>query len=105
MIDGQSFLPQLQGKNGKEREWIFVELGNKWYVRNAKWKLTRENELFDMGNAPFSEKLVVNYTNNKDASAAYAALKTVLDKLNPAGGIIDDADGSGRHGNKKKTDD
>jgi arylsulfatase A len=97
IIDGQSFLPQLLDKPGKEREWIFVELGNKWYVRNARWKLTRENELFDMGNAPFEEKLMTNYANNKEASAAYASLKVVLDKLNPAGGIIDDADGSGRH--------
>jgi len=97
IIDGQSFLPQLLGKQGKEREWIFVELGNKWYVRNARWKLTRENELFDMGNAPFEEKLMTNYANNMDAYAAYASLKVVLDKLNPAGGIIDDADGSGRH--------
>lgn len=97
IIDGQSFLPQLLGKPGKEREWIFVELGNKWYVRNARWKLTRENELFDMGNAPFEEKLMTNYANNMEASAAYASLKVVLDKLNPAGGIIDDADGSGRH--------
>lgn len=98
VIDGQSFLPQLLGKPGKERDWIFIELGNKWYVRNAQWKLTRENELFDMHNAPFKEKLVANYVNDKDASAAYAGLKAVLDNLNPAGGIIDDADGSGRHG-------
>jgi hypothetical protein len=50
-----------------------------------------------MGNAPFEEKLMTNYANNMDAYAAYASLKVVLDKLNPAGGIIDDADGSGRH--------
>ncbi len=98
VIDGQSFLSLLLGKEGKQREWIFTELGNKWYVRDEKWKLTRENELFDMSNAPFEEKLMVNYSDNSDAGAAYKRLKAVLEKLNPAGGILDDADGSGRHG-------
>ena len=81
IIDGQSFLPQLLGKKGKGREWIFVELGNKWYVRNSKWKLTRENELFDMSNSPFEEKLMTNYAANKEAVAAFKSLKKVLDKL------------------------
>ena len=98
VIDGKSFLPQLAGNSSNPREWIFMELGNKWYVRDAKWKLTREDELFDMTNAPFEEKLMTNYSSNIEATAAYKNLKAVLQKLNPAGGIIDDADGSGRHG-------
>lgn len=97
VLDGQSFLPQLWGKKGKPREWIFIELGNKWYARDAKWKLTRGDELFDMSEAPFKESLVINYSNNKEATDAHKRLKAVLDKLNPATGIIDNAGGSGRH--------
>jgi len=105
VIDGHSFLPQLMGKKGNPREWIFIELGNKWYVREAKWKLNREGELFDMSNAPFEEKLVSNYADNKEASAAHSRLQTALKTLSPEKGILDNADGSGRHGsnvNKKK---
>jgi len=51
-----------------------------------------------MGNTPFEEKLMTNYENNSAATAAYKRLKAVLETLNPAGGIVDDADGSGRHG-------
>jgi arylsulfatase A len=105
VIDGRSFLPQLMGKKGTPREWIFIELGNKWYVRNANWKLNREGELFDMSNAPFEEKLVLNYAENKDASEAYSRLQIALKTLSPEKGILDNADGSGRHGsnvNKKK---
>ena len=105
VIDGRSFLPQLLGKKGNPREWIFIELGNKWYVREAKWKLNREGELFDMSNAPFEEKLVLNYAENKEASAAYSRLQIALKTLSPEKGILDNADGSGRHGsnvNKKK---
>ena len=106
VIDGRSFLPQLMGKKGNSREWIFIELGNKWYVREDKWKLNREGELFDMSNAPFEEKLVLNYADNKEANAAYSRLQTALKTLSPEKGILDNADGSGRHGNKvnKKKD-
>jgi arylsulfatase A len=105
VIDGRSFLPQLMGKKGNPREWIFTELGNKWYVREAKWKLNREGELFDMSNAPFEEKLVTDISSNKEANEAYARLQKVLQELSPEKGIIDNAGGSGRHAsnvNKKK---
>ncbi len=100
VLDGRSFVPQLKGNKGNPREWIFTELGNKWYVRNANYKLTREGELFDMKNAPFDEKLVTNVSENKEASEANARLGAALATLNPAGGIMDDGDGSGRHANK-----
>lgn len=101
VLDGRSFLPQLLGKKGNPRDWIFIELGNKWYVRDATWKLNREGELFDMSNAPFEEKLI--HTNESEESkVARTRLQSVLDKLNPAGGIIDNAGGSGRHGKKEK---
>ena len=102
-LDGRSFLPQLLGKKGSPRDWIFCELGNKWYVRDARWKLNREGELYDMINSPFEEKKVVDIASNKETSAAYARLKAVLDNLNPGAGIIDNGDGSGRHANKTKT--
>jgi len=97
VLDGRSFLPQLMGKKGNPREWIFTELGNKWYVREAKWKLTREDELFDMSNAPFEEKLVIDYANNKEAAAAHSRLQIALKTLSPEKGILDNAGGSGRH--------
>jgi arylsulfatase A len=105
ILDGRSFLPQLLGKKGNPKEYIYMELGNKWYVRSAKWKLNREGELFDMSNAPFEEKLVADYANNVEASAAYNRLQAVLKELAPEKGILDDGDGSGRHAsnvNKRK---
>lgn len=105
ILDGRSFLPQILGKKGSPKEYIYMELGNKWYVRNAKWKLTRDGELFDMSNAPFEEKLLTNYANNKEANAAYIHLQALLKEIAPEKGIQDDGDGSGRHAsnvNKKK---
>jgi arylsulfatase A len=102
IIDGKSFAAQLKGENGKEREWIFIELGNQWYAREEKWKLNQSGQLFDMSNSPFEEKLIEKKNNNPEAIAARKRLQAVLDKLNPAGGILDDGDGSGRHANKAK---
>lgn len=94
-IDGQSFLPQLRGARGNPREAIFVELGRHWYVREQGWKLDEAGQLFNMRNAPYEEELVTAPT--ADATAARKRLQARLDKLNPAGGILDPGDGSGRH--------
>ena len=97
ILDGKSFAPQLKGEKGTPREWIFMELGNQWYVREDKWKLNRSNELFDMRNAPFEEILIPADSKDEIAMSARQRLSTVLKSINPEGGIMDDADGSGRH--------
>ena len=102
VLDGRSFAPQLLGKKGNPRDWIFMELGNDWYVREAQWKLNRAGELFDMHNAPFEEPLVTAEKQDAAAIAAKNRLQAVLDKLDPASGKMDDGDGSGRHKNKDK---
>ena len=102
VLDGKSFAGQILGKKNTERDWIFVELGNKWYVRNNQWKLNNANELFDMSNAPFEEKKIDESNKNPESEAALKKLTDILAQLNPAGGIVDNGDGSGRHGNKAK---
>ena len=97
ILDGKSFAPQLKGEKGTPREWIFMELGNQWYVREDKWKLNRANELFDMRNAPFEEILIPADSKDEIAISARTRLSAVLKSINPEGGILDDADGSGRH--------
>ena len=100
ILDGKSFAYQLKGGKGTPRDWIFTELGNDWYVRSANWKLNRAGKLFDMRNAPFEEKEVAIDDSNK---AEKDKLQNVLDSLNPAGGILDKGDGSGRHATKVKS--
>lgn len=96
-LDGTSFAYELKGGKGVPRNWIFTELGNDWYVREANWKLNRAGELFDMSNAPFEEKLTAIDDKTK---VIKDRLQAVLDSLNPAGGYLDKGDGSGRHANK-----
>jgi arylsulfatase A len=101
VLDGQSFAAQIRGEKGKPRESVFIQLAGMWYTREAGWKLNEKGELYDMSNAPFEEKLVPADTKDPSAIAARKRLQAALDKLNPADGIIDDGDGTGRHANRK----
>ena len=85
-FDGRSFAPQLRGQKGNPREWIYVQLGKRWYVKEPGFKLNEAGELYDMKEAPFEEKLVPADSKDANALAARKRLQTVLDKLNPAGG-------------------
>ena len=97
ILDGHSFAPQALGQKAKPRDWIFIELARDWYVREAAWKLNRAGQLFDMAKSPFEEPLVPTDSKDPAALAAHQRLQAVLDKLNPAGGIMDEGDGTGRH--------
>jgi arylsulfatase A len=102
ILDGQSFNAQLHGEKGNPRTSVYLQLAAKWYVRDKKYKLTESGELFDMSKAPFEEIAVAADTKNADAIAARTRLQAELNRLNPAGGIKDTGDGTGRHANKKK---
>lgn len=97
VIDGRDFLPQIRGERGQPREWAFVQLARMWYVADQKWKLNEKGELFDLSDAPWTEKPVATATTDTAARAARAKLAAALAQLNPAGGILDDGDGTGRH--------
>lgn len=79
-IDGHSFAAQIKGEKGQPREWVYVELSGKSYVRNARWKLTNGGEMFDLKDAPFNEIPVPNDTTDAEAVAARKTLQEILDK-------------------------
>jgi len=85
-LDSRSFVPQVRGDKGSPRDWLYVQLGAKWYVRNDGWKLNGAGELFDMRDAPFAELPVSASAETPAAKTARLQLQGVLDQLNPAGG-------------------
>ena len=95
-LDGHSFAPQLRGEKGEPRDWIYVQLSGKWYVRDQGFKLTQNGELFDMANAPFIEKPATD-------DAEKAKLQAILNQLNPTGGKAIGTDTKhGKAGKKRK---
>ncbi len=102
IFDGHSIAPQLRGEAGTKRAWIYNQLAAMWYVREAGWKLNEKGELFDMSGAPFTETLVAASADTENSKAARVRLAAVLAQLDPAGGIPDTGDGTGRHANRDR---
>jgi arylsulfatase A len=80
-IDGHSFAPQALGQPGQPREWVYVQLRNDCYVRNARWKLTQAGDFFDMKDAPWREIAVPADTTDPEAKAARSRLQSALDGM------------------------
>jgi len=89
-VDGKSFVPQIRDEKGTPREWVYVQhnTAHEWYVRERGWKLTHAGDLFDMSDAPFTEKPVAADASNEAATAARARLQAVLDHMNPGAGKL-----------------
>lgn len=101
-LDGHSFAAQLKGQKGTPREWIYVELNGKSYVRDGRFKLTNKGELFDLSNAPFEEKPVPSNTSDAAAKAARARLQKVLDDHPAAPGATNPTEKAGKKAKKQK---
>jgi arylsulfatase A len=86
-IDGRSFLPQLKGRKGNPREWIYCWYsrgGNdrqaKVFARNERYKLYRDGKLYDISK-DVSEKTPLQDGNlNDQAGRIRVTLQSVLDK-------------------------
>lgn len=101
-FDGHSFAPQLLGKSSKSRDWAYVQLGQRWFVRESGFKMNEQGELFDMSDAPFIEKLVPKDEDTDASKAARSRLATVLADLNPAAGKSDKVPANEKPTGKKK---
>ncbi|MFO0952924.1 MAG: sulfatase-like hydrolase/transferase [Isosphaeraceae bacterium] len=88
-FDGRSFAPGFRGEKGNPREWVFVQLGRGWYVRDDAWKLNERGELFAMKDSPFAEEPVAEDSTDPQAKAARQRLSAALASLNPAGGKVE----------------
>jgi arylsulfatase A len=93
-IDGQSFAAQIKGKKGRPREWVYVELDGKSYVRDARYKLTNDGKMFDLKNAPFEEIPVPADSKDPATVATRQRLQKILDQhpaapSRRAGGDVD----------------
>jgi arylsulfatase A len=80
-LDGQSFAPQLLGQPGKPREWVYVQLNDGRYVRDARWKLYGDGTLCDMKAAPFQEVPIAKGQEDAAAAEARKRLQAALDRL------------------------
>jgi len=86
-LDGRSFYPQLQGKPGKPREWMYCYYCPRpektkpvRFVRDQRWKLYGDGRFFDVQNDPLEKNALKDVQNGSAAAARRklaAALKTM----------------------------
>jgi arylsulfatase A len=79
-IDGQSFAAQIKGEKGRPREWVYVELNGRSYVRDARYKLTNTGAMFDLKNAPFEEIPVVRDSPAPEVREVRKRLQAILEQ-------------------------
>ena len=100
--DGISIAAQIRGQAGTPRDWAYVQLGKKWFVRERGFKMNESFELFDMSDAPFVEKPIAAGSDTDTSKAARARLTAVLKDLNPAAGKADEIDAAAKQAKKNK---
>jgi len=79
VVDGRSFAAQLRGEKGNPREWVFTEWSGKAWVRDKRWKLYRNGQLYDMERDP-EEK---NPLPKREALDVRKRLGGVMNRLKP----------------------
>ncbi len=94
--DGRSFLPQVQGRKGKPKEWIFshydprpghgkedyTEL--KRFARDRRFKLYSDGKLFDISNDVLEQRPLKPGESSVEAERARRKLQAALDSMPPA---------------------
>jgi len=68
ILDGHSFVPQIFGKKGNPRNWIYQEWKGKGWIRTKEWKLYNTGHLFDMKNDPL-EKHAIDVEDKTEKSS------------------------------------
>lgn len=86
VLDGRSFAPQIRGEVGEPREWVFTQLAEKKFIRDARWELHENGGLFDLQRDELGRKGAD--LASPDALAAKERLQKILGTLQPAGGEI-----------------
>ena len=79
-----------------------MQLGKHWFVREPGFKLNEAGELFDMSDAPYTEKLVASGSDTDQSKAARQRLTAALAELNPSGGKTDQGGGGPRAGARRR---
>jgi arylsulfatase A len=91
-VDGRSFLPQLRGKRGNPKEWIYCHYDPrpghgkeqytlKKFARNQRFKLYSDGRLFDISKDVLEQHPLSPGEGGEEAARARKKLQAALDSL------------------------
>jgi arylsulfatase A len=73
-LDGQSIAPQILGKPGRPRPWVYVQLGRDYFIADQRYKLYDDGKFVDITDSPCAETPATD-------SDAKRRLQQALDQL------------------------
>lgn len=86
--DGRSFLPQLLGRPGTPREWVYIchwklpaDHAYQRAVRTHRWKLVGDGHLYDMLRDPWEQHAFLPGREPEEAARVRARLQAVIDAV------------------------
>jgi arylsulfatase A-like enzyme len=89
-MDGRSFLPQLRGKRGNPRDWIFfhfepmsgrVHRPPQRFIRDHRWKLYEDGRLYDLSVDPEEDEPWFDEQDDAARAEARAKLEPVFGQM------------------------
>lgn len=90
-IDGRSFFPQLSGRTGNPRNWIYCwysragkDSDAKVFARNQRFKLYRTGNFYDISNDVLEKSPLQDGDLNEESRRIKAMLQKVLNKYRDA---------------------
>lgn len=89
-VDGLSFLPQLNGESGAQRDWVLCHYQPYWnktpgqFVRNSEYKLYRDGRFFHIGSGDLEERRPLSELQDSALETVRMSLQFVLDQAPPA---------------------
>ena len=91
-LDGRSFLPRLQGRPGKPREWMYCfycprpeRMKPVRFVRDQRWKLYGDGRFYDVQQDTLEKNVLDEGSLPGDSRKAYQKLRAALNSM-PATG-------------------
>lgn len=88
-VDGISFLHQMDGREGKDREWLYTwysprqrkDLTVREFVHDTRYKLYRDGSFFDLDSDPLEKQPLKTAALTGPAAEAAVRFQTVLDSF------------------------
>lgn len=56
-VDGRNFLPHFKGKTEGPRDWVFVQLREKWFIRSKDYRVHHDGRFYHMSDRYDPEQL------------------------------------------------
>lgn len=86
-LDGHTFMPQIYGKKGNPREWIFMyydpmtsknESKPVYFARDKRWKLYGTGDLYDLTTDPIEKTPIQQENETAEAAKIRKKLRSVI---------------------------